>query len=154
MRQDGKALFSAALAAVLINLLASCGSFGDSVDGFTTERVELYSGNETTADPHVPDAAQNELYKRVKEYFGSYYGETEHTVSFDPAERGSYGGDECYIFRSYTSDGAEGFLIAASVDGKNVYGYQPSTELQGLIWCEGWDAPDFSYFGEKDMSGL
>lgn len=156
MKKSNKTAVAAFIAALLacVATLASCGGGGDTLDGKTTERIALYTDTEAVGVSRAPTELEEALYGRIKEYFDVYYGKVEHTTTFDPAERGNYGGDECYVFRSQTKDGGEGFLIAASTDGKSAYGYEPATELFALIWCEGWTAPDFSYFGEKDISGL
>ena len=148
-------LRSIAVAAVILCLaaLVSC-EIGDTVDGVTTEKIEFYTGDEHASADSQLSAAEEELYKRVKGYFDIYYDKAVYTTSFDPSERGEYGGDECYVFRSYTEDGSEGFLIAASVDGRSVYGSDNVRGLVALIWCEGWTEPDFSYFGEQDTSNL
>lgn len=133
-------------------VLFSCEA-GDTVDGITTEKIEFYTGDESALDSQL-SAAEEELYNRVKGYFDIYYAGAAFTTSFDPSERGGYGGDECYIFRSYTEDESEGFLIAASVDGKSIYGCDTVRGLIALIWCEGWTEPDFSYFAHQDTSNL
>lgn len=162
MKKLFAAAFCAVFAAGCAALLTSCGK-GENIDGVSTERIELYSGEDAASGSHEPTKSEQELYDKVKTYFETYYktyrGGVSYTTSFDPEERGTYGGDECYIFHSRESSesgdgGNEGFLIAASVDGRSVYGCEPSTGLQGLIWCDGWTQPDFSYFGGVNLSGL
>ncbi len=133
-----------------IAVLSSCEA-GDTVDGVTTEKIEFYTGDESISDL---SAAEEVLYSRVKGYFDIYYAGANYSITFDPDERGEYGGDECYIFKSFTEAGLEGFLIAASVDGKSIYGSDPERGLIALIWCEGWTEPDFSYFAAQDTSNL
>jgi|GEM_PF-903671 hypothetical protein len=144
-------------APVCVALLISCDK-GETIDGYTTEHFELYTGEDITSDPHNLSSEEKKLYDKVKTYFNTYYktygNGMEYTTTFDPSERGTYSGDECYVFRSFGTDGTEGFLIAASVDGESIYGYEPSTGLFALIWCDGWTEPDFSYFGGTDLSGL
>ena len=137
--------------------LFSCANDGDTIDGFRTESVSVYRGEDSVYDSSIPNEYELELYNIVKVYFSEYYNGVFYTTSFDPSEREITGGDECYVFRSYTEDGDESFKISVDVNGTSMYGYEPETERQALIsymWCEEWTAPDFSYFGEKEISGL
>jgi hypothetical protein len=137
---------------LLVALLWSCGG-GDTIDGVTTERIVLHT-QDSFALSGLSVKEEQALYDKIKGFFDLYYGDTIYTMSCDFSERGEYGGDECYIFRSYLEDGSEGFLLAASVDGTSVYGCDPERGLIALVWCEGWTKPDFSYFGELDTSNL
>lgn len=133
-------------------LLFSCGD-GDTIDGYTTESVVLHTGGDAEFSG-LSAEEEKELYNKIKGFFDIYYGDTGYSMECDFSERGEYGGEECFVFRSFLGDGSEGFIIAASVDGKSVYGCDPARGLVALIWCEGWTEPDYSYFGELDTSNL
>lgn len=141
-----------AVIACCLALMCSCGG-GDTIDGVTTESISLHTG-EDIAFSGLSVGEEAALKDKIKSFFDSYYNGTKYTMQVDFSERGEYGGEECYVFRSYLEDGTEGFIMAASVDGTSVYGCDNSRGLIALIWCEGWSGPDFSYFGEQDTSNL